>query len=96
MELEDLKEHIDTRIDGIEKLMNEKLDATVMVCRERSGNLQKGQDETKVSLDRIEGKVDAANGRSRRNALQIKGLWAAFTAGWTLFLIWFKAKVLGG
>ena len=90
MELEDLKEHIDTRVDGLEKRMDEKFQATFKVCEERCGNLKNGQADTKATLDRIEQKVDTANGRSRKNSMHIKGLWAVFGAQWTGFLIWLR------
>ena len=95
MELEDLKEHIDTRVDGLEKRMDEKFQATSKVCEERCGNLKEGQGETKTTLGRIEKKVDVANGRSRRNSLHITGLWAVLGAGWTVFVLWIKAKMTG-
>ena len=80
-------------IEDLAALLNERVDAVCAVCRERSGNIQKSREEDREILLRIERKVDAANGRSRRNAWNIRAIWAIFAGAWAVALIWIKAKL---
>ena len=36
------------------------------------------------------------NGRVRTNTLNVRGLWAVLGGAWTVFLIWFRGKMVGG
>lgn len=49
-------------------------------------------DLIKDRLDKIEQKLDKANGRSQRNAWNIKALWGVVSAEFGLFVWWLKSR----
>ena len=59
----------------------------------RQNFLEPWTKKIEARLDRIENKLDLANGRSRKNAWNIRAIWTVISCTWGVFLLWLKNKL---